>query len=207
ARIGLLARGAERVPAGHVLEHDAAPALTEALREQFERRLDARLVVVGDEGQIGHAERRGGDDEHRLDRPRKRLERAGRDQAERAVLHAELLSLSGRETLIGANGAAWSMRTSFPLASSRSARNAAACSRRDSPSTSASSMNAFRRRRVARKRSRKRSIGGKRRPMCASDSGGGSARSTLIAAARSSGRPGARRRSGRGASGAGPTRK
>src|SRR5581483_2504047 len=152
-RLRLRPRSAEGVAARHVLEDDSAPPLGEPLGEQVERRLDPRLVVVRGRRQLVHAERPGRDDEQGLERPGEPLQRAGRDQAERAVLHSVLLSMSRRETLIGANGAG--------------------CSSRESPSSSGSSMNALRRCNSPRKRSRKRSIGGKRRPMWASETCGG----------------------------------
>ena len=90
------------------------------------------------------------------------------------------------EILIGANGAAWSIEISPERRSSSSARNATACSTRESSPTSASKSNRVRRRSTARNRSRNCATGGKRSAMCASDtSGGGTASSRSAAASRS----------------------
>ncbi len=70
-----LARRAERVAAGHLLEHDAAPTLAIALAQQPERGLDPLGVVVRRLGQLRHRERLRRDDEQRLDRARERIDR------------------------------------------------------------------------------------------------------------------------------------
>ena len=71
-----LARGAEGVSAGDVLEDDPAAALREALAEQLKRVLDALDVVVGRDGQVLRRQGLRGDDEQRLDRARELLDRA-----------------------------------------------------------------------------------------------------------------------------------
>src|SRR5439155_18880628 len=206
ARLRRLAGGPERVAACDVLEDDAAPPLRVPLREQAERDLDALRVLVRGLRELADVERLGGDHEQSLDRPRERVDRIGGDQAEWAI-HESVLSTSAREILIGANGAAWSIAISPPLRSSSRARNATATSTRESPSTSASKSKRRRRRSSARKRSTNWPTGGKRIAMCASDTGGGSTASAQRRVASSAGSCAASRRSGRGASGAGPRRK
>src|SRR5918992_217747 len=78
-----------------------------------------------------------GDDEQRLDRPGELVDRVRGDQAERAI-HGSLLSTSVREILMGANGAACSIATSFARRRSSSARNATATSIRLIPATASS---------------------------------------------------------------------
>src|SRR5581483_11177047 len=162
AGLGRLARGAERPASGDALQHDAAPALAVALAQEPQRRLDPLRVVGGRLGQLGGRERRRRDDEQRLDRPRERVDGVGGDQAERTVLHCNILSWSARETLIGAKGAACASAISPALHSSSSARKATACSTRARPATSASKSNVRRRRSTPRKRSRNWETGGKR---------------------------------------------
>ena len=105
AGLGRLAARPKREPAGDLLEHDPAPTLAETLPEESEGGLHALGIVLGRLGELGHRERRGGDDEQRLDGAREVVDGVGRDQAERAV-HVVILSSSAREILIGANGAA-----------------------------------------------------------------------------------------------------
>src|SRR5581483_10769661 len=208
ARVGGRLGGTEREPAGHVLEHDPARSFREPLPQDLQRVADLLGVRVAYNLQILERERLRGDDEQRLDRARE-LGGAGGlggDQAERTV-HERLLSASGREILIGANGAACAMASSFCLRSSSGARKATAISTRDIPSTSWSKSKRDRRRSSDRQRSRNCETGGKRSAMCASDGAGGGTASTRSAAASFSGSCGASRRSGFGASGAGPTRK
>ena len=89
ARLRRLARRAERPAAGDVLEHDAAAALAVALARRARapsrraRRRRPRPSASSVDG-----ERRGGDDEQRLDRAGELVERVRCDQAERSV-HAE----------------------------------------------------------------------------------------------------------------------
>ena len=78
ARLGRLARGAERPAAGDVLEHDPAAALGVALAEQPQRGLDALRVVVGGLGELVDRQRLRGDDEQRLEGARQPVERAAR---------------------------------------------------------------------------------------------------------------------------------
>src|SRR5581483_10873838 len=208
ARAGVrgLARRAERPAAGDVLEDDAAPTFAVALAHQTQRRLDPLRVVLGRLGQLLHRQRRRGDDEERLHRAGELVERVAGNQAERSV-HESSLSTSVREILIGANGAAWSIAISPARRSSRRARNATACSIRDSSPTSWSKSNRTRRRRTDRNRSRNKVTAGKRSAMCESEtSGGGVARSRSAPASRS-GSCGASCGSTFGASGAGPSRK
>ena len=73
--------------------------------EQAEGRLDALRRFICGLAELVRLERRRGDDEQRLGRPRERVERIGGDQAER-TFHERLLSTSARAILIGANGAA-----------------------------------------------------------------------------------------------------
>src|SRR5438105_8477576 len=204
-RLRGLARGAKRVPARDALEDDPAPPLAVALAHQTERRLHALRVVVGRGRQLGGRQRRRRDHEQRLERPRELVERVRRDQAERAVQSS--LPSSARATRIGANGAACDRAISPERRSSSNARNATACSTRDIPATSPSKSKRLRRRSTARNRSRNCDTGGNRSSMCASDSAGGSAASARSASASSEASCGASRRSGRGASGAGPRRK
>ena len=68
--------------------------------------------------------------------------------------------------MIGAKGSSWPSLISPVLRSSSRARNATACSTRESSSTSSSKTKRVRRARTARKRSRKSDTGGKRRPRC-----------------------------------------
>src|SRR5262249_9225284 len=158
-------------PARDVLEDDAAPALAVPLAEEAQGRLDALGVVVGRLGELVDGERPRRDDEQRLDRAGELVDRVRGDQPER-TFHCRLLSASGREILIGANGAAWARTSSFRLRSSSSARNATATSVRVSPSTSWSKSTRERRRRSERQRSRKRATGGNDRPMCAVEGAG-----------------------------------
>src|ERR671912_507110 len=125
ARLGRLACRAEGVAAGHLLEHDPAAALAVAVCEQAERELDPLGVVGGRIGEIADRQRRGRDDEQRLDRAGELVDRIRGDQAERAI-HSAVLSVSGRETLIRAKGAACSRAISPALRSSSRARKATA---------------------------------------------------------------------------------
>ena len=151
-----------------MLEHDPAAALAVAVGEQAERELDPLGVVVRRLGELVDRERRGGDDEQRLDRPGELVDRVRGDQAERAI-HSASSFCVWAETLIGANGAACSSAISPVLRSSSSARKATAWSTRESEPTSASKSKRRRRRRTARKRSRNCETGGKRSDMCASE--------------------------------------
>src|SRR5207253_9736985 len=125
----------------------------------------------------------------------------GRDQAERTV-QERLLSASAREILIGANGAAWAIATSFCFRSSSSARNATAISMRDRPSTSWSKSKRARRRSSERHRSRNCATGGKRRAIWAVEGAAGSTASSRSTAASCSGSCCASFRSTFGCSGA-----
>ena len=78
ARLGSLARGAERVAAGDLLEDDAAAALAVALAQQPERGLDPLRVVGGGLGELGDRERLRRDDEQRLDGAGERIDGARR---------------------------------------------------------------------------------------------------------------------------------
>ena len=80
----------------------------------------------------------------------------------------------GERLLSGPNGWVCSMRSSSSFRSSRSARNADACSNRDSPPTSSSNANRRRRRSTARRRSRNLATGGNVSCMWASETCGGS---------------------------------
>lgn len=100
-----LAAGAKCEAAGNLLEDDAAPGFAVALAKEGQRGLDALRVVLGRIRELADGERRGRDDEKRLDRPRETIDRVRGDQAERAV-HTRILSSSALETLIGAKGAA-----------------------------------------------------------------------------------------------------
>ena len=73
-----------------MLEHDPASPLGKALAHEAQRVLDPPRVVVCGFGKLLDRERRGGDDEQRLDRPGEPVERitvlkAASDQAERTV--------------------------------------------------------------------------------------------------------------------------
>ena len=92
ARLGGLARGAEGVAAGDVLEHDPAPALAVALGEEAERELDPLRVVRGRVGELVDRQRRRGHDEEGLERPGELVDRVRGDQAERTI-HSALLSV------------------------------------------------------------------------------------------------------------------
>src|SRR5262249_59757526 len=131
------------------------------VRGRVEGRLHARGRLPRRRAELLGRERRRGDDEQRLERPREPVEGIGRDQAERTV-HAVLLSTAARAILIGANGAAWLISISPCLRSSSSARNATATSVRGRPPTSWSKSNTRRRPSSARKRSTKSETGGKR---------------------------------------------
>src|SRR6185437_7491867 len=120
------------------------------------------------------------------------------------TVHACVLSVSSRETRIGAKGAACASAISPDFRSSSSARKATACSTRERPATSPSKSNTRRRRRTARNRSRNCATGGKRRAMCERDTFGGGTASPLSASASCAASWCASRRSVRGASGAGP---
>src|SRR4029453_1823433 len=127
-RLGLLARRPQRVAARDLLEHDPAPTLRVPVREELQRRFPPRLAPPRRPRQLVQRQRLGGDDQQRLDRASEALDRTCDDQAEVAVFHRGVLSsTSGRETLIGVNGAAWASSTSPALHSSSSARKAAAC--------------------------------------------------------------------------------
>src|SRR5205807_7639739 len=139
-----------------------------ALGEKPERRLDPLRVVGGRLGELGDRERRRRHDQQRFHRAGEPVDGVRRDQAERTV-HEASLSTSVREILIGANGAACSSAISPERRRSSSARNATACSTRDSSPTSWSKSNRERRRSTARNRSRNCVTGGKRSAMCASD--------------------------------------
>src|SRR5262249_56190152 len=135
----------EGMGGGDALEDEPAAALRVPLGEQAERELDALGVVVRRLRQVANRERLRRHDEQRLDRAGDRVDGAGDDQAEWAI-HDSVLSTSGREILIGANGAVCSSATSPLFRSSSSARNATATSTRESPSTSASKSKRRRRR-------------------------------------------------------------
>src|SRR5581483_3938236 len=201
-----VAGGAKRPAAGDVLQDDPAAPFGIALADEPDRGFDPLRVVVRSRRQLVDRERRRRDDEQRLERPRELVERIGCDQAERTV-HEPSLSTSFREILIGANGAACSIRISPERRRSSSARKATACSTRESSPTSWSKSNRDRRRRTARNRSRNCDTGGKRSAMCASDTDGGSTASRRITCASFSGSCGASGVSTFGASGAGPRRK
>src|SRR5262249_8344236 len=163
-------------PAGDLLQNDAAPPLRVVLAEEVKRALHPLRGVVSRRRQIVHGKRLRGDDEQRLQGSGQRLEgprigswRAGgfadgacrrrRDQAERTFHVRSPSSLrdstpsSQRPIRIGAKGAACSMVPSPARRSSRTARNATACSTRESPSTSRSKSSRRRRRNSARNRS------------------------------------------------------
>src|SRR5439155_19766030 len=116
----LLAGRAKGVSLRHPLENDPAPSLGVTLLQQLERGFDTRPVLVRGVGQLVHGERLRGDHEQRLQRASEAVERAGEDQAERAVFHAVSFS-STRWTKIRANGAAWSIAISPDLRSSKTA--------------------------------------------------------------------------------------
>src|SRR5205085_3054991 len=126
-------------------------------------------VVVRGVRQLLHRERRGGHHEQGLDGLGQLVERVARDQAERTV-HEASLSTSVREILIGAKGCAWSIETSPVRRSSRSARNATACSTRERPVISCSKSIRERRLSTERNRSRNWPTGGERSAMCARES-------------------------------------
>ena len=90
-RLRGLTRGAERPAARDLLEHDPAPSFAIALAEQAQRGLDSLNLVAHGLGELGDPEWLRRDDEQRLDRPRERVDRIRRDQAERA-LHASTSS-------------------------------------------------------------------------------------------------------------------
>ena len=79
ARLGRRARCAEGPASRHRFEHDPAATLVIALREEPERHLDALLVVLRRGRELFHGQRRIGDDEQRLERPRELVERIGGD--------------------------------------------------------------------------------------------------------------------------------
>ena len=94
AGLGGGARGAERVAAGDVLQHDPAASLGVALRRGAPSAISTRSRSSrGGLGELLHGEGRRGDDEQRLERVCELVERIGGDQAERTV-HARLLSAS-----------------------------------------------------------------------------------------------------------------
>src|SRR6266508_716607 len=206
ARVGRLARRAKRPAACHPLEHDPRAPLPIPIGEQTARRLDPLAVVRRRLRELLDRERLRGDDEERLDRPRELVDRTRGDQAEWAI-HDSPLSASGREILIGANEPACSIAISSARRRSKSAKKATAISTREKPSTAASKSTRERRASSERNRSTNCETGGNCSAMCASETCGGSAASVRSAAPSDSGSCGPNRRSGRGASGAGPSRK
>src|SRR5262249_9760199 len=213
ARCGCLGRGAEGPASRDVLEHDPARSLGVAVGQQLQGGADLLDVCLSGGRELFRGQRLRGDDEQRLDSPRKlgRRRDVDRDQAEWAggveMLHERLLSASAREILIGANGPVWASAISFCFRSSRRARNATAISIREGPETSWSKWSRVRRRSSERHRSRNWDVGGKRSAMCSVDGAGGSTARRRSASASLSGGCGASRRSGFGAAGAGPRRK
>ena len=187
ARLGRLPRRPEGVPAGDLLEHDAASAFAVARGEQAESSLHAFGLVLGGSGELLDGERRRRDHEQRLDRAREAVDGVFED-SQAALFH----------TVISSKGAACSMAISPALRSSSSARKATACSTRLSASTSLSKTKRPRRRSTARKRSRKSETGGKVSVMWRSDGAGGSAASARRAAASDSGLLGGKRPLGHG---------
>src|SRR5205814_1569268 len=176
------------------------------LAHEPERCLDPLDVVVGGLRELLDGQGGGRDDEQRLERTGDLVERILCDQAERTV-HEASLSTSFCEILIGAKGAAWSILISPDRRRSSKARNATACSIRESSPTSWSKSKRDRRRRTARNRSTNCDTGGKRNAMWASETWGGSTASIRITCASRSGCWGASGVSTFGASGAGPSRK
>ena len=85
AGLGGLARGAEGVAAGDVLQHDPAAPLAVPIGEQPERELDPLDVVRGRVGELFDRERRRGHDEQGLERPGELVDRVRGDQAERTI--------------------------------------------------------------------------------------------------------------------------
>ena len=90
ARLGGLARGAQRPAAGDVLEHDPAAALAKALADEPERRLDPLASSSAAAASSSTASGRDATTSSASTVTRQAVERAGGDQAERAV-HSSLL--------------------------------------------------------------------------------------------------------------------
>ena len=81
ARSRFRPRRAKGVAAGHVLEDDAAAPFGVALPHEVERALDVSLVLVRRRGEVFRRQRRGGDDEERLQRAGEAFERLGVDES------------------------------------------------------------------------------------------------------------------------------
>ncbi len=81
ARCRFRPRRAKGVAAGHVLEDDAAPPFGVALSHEVERALDASLVLFRRRGEVFRRQRRGSDDEERLQRAGEAFERLGVDES------------------------------------------------------------------------------------------------------------------------------
>ena len=106
AGLGGLARAAEGVAAGDVLQHDPAAPLAVAIGEQPERKLDPLGVVRGRVGELLDRQRRRGDHEQRLERPGELVDRVCGDQAERTI-HSAVLSFAFADSCCDSTAASW----------------------------------------------------------------------------------------------------
>src|SRR5207342_1664392 len=127
----------EGIPAGHLLEHDAALALAIAIRHQPERGLDALLGLAGAGGELLKRQRLRGDHQQGLDRPPEPVDRTSDEIELRRIAHeAERLATASaypaRQTEIGWNGSLCPSVISPDLRSSSRARKATICSIRPS---------------------------------------------------------------------------